>query len=81
MRQPAKGHYVMYHPCDNDNLGAGREPVSALVVEVRSEACVNVALFASNGDSLGGKSDVLLYQGEGVFPAEGRYCEYPGDPT
>jgi len=73
---PTVGRVVWFTPSANDNIARnGDRPLAAIVANVWSDSCVNLAVFDANGISHS-RTSVYLLQGGDDVPAGSGYCEW-----
>lgn len=73
--KPTVGRVVWYHPSISDNMTyQSGQPLAAIVANVWSDDCVNLAVFDANGVAHN-KTSVLLVQDGANRPAA-NFCEW-----
>jgi hypothetical protein len=75
--KPTIGSIVWFHtgPHHTDTSFAEQPICAAIVTNVLSETCVNLAVFDGNGAAHGKSSVSLIAEGEDA--PDGIYCEWP----
>lgn len=75
MIKPTVGRVVLFTPAPNDSdLSAYHGPRAAIICEVWSDTCVNLAVFSGSGQVFG-RTSVLLHQ-EGNAKPDGYFAEW-----
>ncbi|MGO9171998.1 MAG: hypothetical protein ACLP7P_08550 [Rhodomicrobium sp.] len=75
--EPTVGRVVLYTPAATDNqlVRHGGGPLAAIIANVWSYNCVNLAVFDANGVSFNRTSVLLIHDGQ-TSPEWGDYCEW-----
>ena len=73
--QPTVGRVVWFHPSDDDVMARGSGTLAAIVANVWSDTCVNLAVFDGNGNHHS-RTSVLLVQEGNPVPTGGMWCEW-----
>lgn len=75
MIKPTVGRVVLYKPHSHERFAGddGSQRWPALVTNVWSDTCVNLAVFDPNGNSAGGRTSVFLAQDQ---DAQDGWCEW-----
>lgn len=76
MIKPTVGRKLWYYP---PNWKPGQQPLSAEVVYVHNDRCINVAIFNVDGSLFfrpESNRNVLLLQDDDLAPSGGDYCAW-----
>jgi len=78
MIKPTVGRVVLYTPnqgSPDETLAKGTGKLAAIITNVWSDTCVNLAVFDANGIATN-RTSVLLVQEGNPIPTGGFYCEW-----
>ncbi len=73
---PTVGRVVLFTPAKSDDITtSGQRPLAAIITNVWSDTCVNLAVFDANGNSHSRTSVYLAGDDDGPRPSYG-FCEW-----